>query len=273
MKLKLFAFSLLLMVAGHVHAQMGDLSRINLLTYGGLPVMDSSLAIPRILINTAYISAYEENLRNPVWVAFRLGNAKGTLSVQNWERPDRFVADERTSSRVDHDAYNSTGYDRGHMAPNATMLSQYGQIGQLETYLMTNICPQKPALNQRIWSELEKQERDIISQDDTPGKEVHDVYVITGPIFGQTPARITQNVAVPESFYRIIAYRKGYNATLKAVAFIIPQDPPTQNLKDYYTTVDRIEQLTHINFFPKLSETVQRNLESKKRDMQLIDLP
>lgn len=272
MKKTFFLLALNLFTVLVAFCQTGDLSRINLLSTGGLPVVDSSFARPKILINETYISAYDENLRNPLWVAFRLGNAKGTLNVQKWERPDLFVADERTSSRVSHDAYTGSGYDRGHMAPNATMLSQYGQLGQMETFLMTNITPQKPALNQKIWADLEAKEREVISQDDTPNKEVHDVYVITGPIFDNSPQRIGQNVAVPVSFFRIIAFRKGYGGALKAVAFIIPQNPTTQNLADYYRTIDEIEQLTHINFFPKLTTTVQNNLESKKRDMQLNDL-
>lgn len=275
MKRKLLSISLSLLASISVFGQTGNLSRINMLTYGGLPLIDSTVSKPKILINDTYISAYDEDLRNPVWVAYRLGNAKGTLNIQKWERPELFVADERTTSKVDHDVYKGSGYDRGHMAPNATILAQYGQLGQMETFLMTNITPQKPVLNQKIWADLEALERDVISQDDTPNKEVHDVYVITGPIFGPSPIRIgkgTKSVAVPISFFRIIAFRKGYTGTFKAVSFIIPQEPPTQNIKDYYRSIDDIEQLTHIDFFPKLTETVQRNLESKKRDVQLNDL-
>lgn len=225
-----------------------------------------------VLFNSGYICAYDEGLRNPLYVAFRLGNAKGTLTTQGWERPDRFVADLRTQSRVDHEAYTGSNYDRGHMAPNATMLSQYGQLGQLETYLMTNITPQTPKLNQGIWAELEKKEREVISQDDTQGKEVHDVFVITGPIFDANPKRIAQNVAVPVSFYRILAFRKGYNGTLKAVALIIPQDPASKDLSTYLTTVDAIETLTHIDFFPSLTAVQQKNIEGKKRDFQLNEM-
>lgn len=261
-----------------VFGQIGNLSRINMLTYGGLPVVESSFSQPKVLINESYITAYDEKLRNPVWVAFRLGNYQDTAKIQKWdkiqkwERPDFFVADERTDSKVTHEAYDKSGYDRGHMAPNATMLYQYGQLAQLETFLMSNITPQKPNLNQKIWADLEKIERDVISQDDTKDKEVTDVYVITGPIFGSNPARIKQDVAVPVSFFRIIAFRKGYFGTLKAVSFIIPQDVADRDLTRYLTTVDEIERLTHINFFPKLTDKVQHNLESKVRNLQLEDL-
>ncbi|WP_407430158.1 DNA/RNA non-specific endonuclease [Arcticibacter sp.] len=256
------------------YAQIGDLSKIGLLTHGGLPVKESLAPDDqvKVLINAAYISCYDEQLKNPLWVAYRLGNMKGEFKYVNWERPFRFLTDYRTESRVDHDAFNRSGYDRGHMAPNATILSQYGQLGQLETYLMTNICPQSPALNQGLWASLEKLERESLSQDDTPNKEVHDLFVITGPVFDKNPRRLASGVAVPTGFYRILAFRKGYTGTLKAVAFLFPQNPQSKKLQDYLTTIDHLESLTSLNFFPELSRAVQHNLESKKRDLLLNEV-
>ncbi len=91
---------------------------------------------------------------------------KTDISVPKWERPFRFEIDIRTDAKVNHDDYTGTGYDRGHMAPNAALLAQYGQIAQLETYLMSNICPQTGSLNRGIWAKLETQARNVISQDD-----------------------------------------------------------------------------------------------------------
>lgn len=256
------------------YAQIGDLSKIGLLTYGGLPLKQTSVTNDqvKVLINAAYISCYDENLKNPLWVAYRLGNMKGEFKYANWERPFRFIADYRTESRVDHDAFNKSGFDRGHMAPNATILSQYGQLGQLETYLMTNISPQSPSLNQGLWANLEKFERESLSQDDTPNKEVHDLFVITGPVFDKNPQILNSGVAVPTAFYRILAFRRGYTGTLKAVAFLFPQKPQSKKLSDYLTTVDHIELITDLNFFPELSKAVQHNLESKKRDLLLNEV-
>ncbi|MGV3705551.1 MAG: DNA/RNA non-specific endonuclease [Arcticibacter sp.] len=255
-------------------AQIGDLAKIGLFTHGGLPVrttLDTENQT-KVLINSTYISCYDEKLKNPLWVAYRLGNIKGEFKYTNWERPFRFLADYRTDSKVDHDAFKGSGFDRGHMAPNATILSQYGQAAQLETYLMTNISPQSPALNQGLWAELEKLERESLSQDDTPNKEVHDLFVITGPVFNDKPRKLSSGVAVPTGFYRILAFRKGYTGTLKAVAFLFPQNPQSKKLSDYLTTVDQIESLTQLDFFPELSKSVQLNLESKKRDLRLGEL-
>ena len=269
MKRFFLLFSLLSQLS---YAQVNDSQQISMFTYGGLPAPELGHAPVKVLMNWSYVTGYNEQKKNPAWVAYRLGNMKGEYDFKNWERPDRFIADRRLGSQIDHEAYTSSGYDRGHMAPNATMLSQYGQMAQMETYLTTNICPQKPQLNQKLWAALEKLEREVISQDDTKGKEVHDLFVITGPVFSAKPDTLSSGIAIPDSFFKILAFRRGYLGTVKAVCFLIPQQPATNNLSDYLTTIDKIESLTHLDFFPELSETRQRNLESVKRDLQLNDL-
>jgi endonuclease G len=274
--IRLVLFLLLTTISSLAFSQNQDeIAKIGLFTYGGLPTVDGTGTEIKTLYNTAYISGYSEELRVPLWVVYRLGNMKETTyEFTNWERPRRFAVDYRTTSRVDHDAYNGTGYDRGHMAPNSAILSQYGQMAQLETYLMTNIIPQTEALNQGIWMQLEGKVRTELSQFDDPDNGITDVFVITGPIFDtDPPARLPeQNVAIPTHSYKILAYRRGYFGTIKAVAFIIPQSPTSENFFDYVVTVDEVEERTGLNFFSELSTTKQHNLESRKRDFELNDL-
>ena len=241
-----------------------------LFTYGGFPELKQSQEGYKVLVNTAYAVGYSETLKNPLWAAYRAGNLKGKQnSPTRWERPARFLVDTRTDARVEHDDYISS-YERGHMVPDAMMGYQYGQIAQYETYLLSNICPQTRLLNRGIWMQLEGEIRDKLSQDDTEDKEVHDVWVITGPIFQSNPIpTLASGIPIPDSFYKIIAYRRGYNGTVKAVSFVIPQEPSTDDIFDYLSSVDQIEALTGIDFFPELSTVKQDNLESVKRDFLL----
>ena len=249
-----------------------NIYRAKLFTYGGFPIAQDNGPDFKILINTGYAVGYSETLKNPLWAVYRLGNKK-TEFVQKWERPWTFFVDDRTDSKVAHDDYTSSGYDRGHMVPNASILEQYGQMAQLETYLMSNICPQKPSLNRGIWMHLEGKIRDEISQDDTKNKEIHSVYVITGPIFKKNPPdKLSSGVVIPEEFYKIIAFKKGYRGTLKAVSFIFPQEPQSDNYLDYVKTIDEIEGLTGLNFFPEMTVRKQKNLESKKRGFGLEEI-
>lgn len=276
--MKFVLFIALALSASTVGAQ--DLQKIDLFTYGGLPTADSLNENLQVLYNTAFITGYSNSLKNPIWTVYRYGNLKGKYEEQepkleNWERPFEFKTDQRTLSKVKHEDYNNAGFDRGHMAPNAGMLEQYGQMAQLETFLMSNISPQHKDLNQKIWAKLETEIRTKISQDDTQNKEVHDLYIICGPIFETHPIqRLQSGVAVPTSFFCIIAFHRGFGSTIKAVALKFPQQPdPNKVFLDFVTTVDEIEHATNLNFFPGLSSQKQANLESKKRDFQLNDIP
>ncbi len=268
-------FVLALGAIGQCFAQNDDLHRLALFTYGGAPVGDPDL---KVLVNTAYAVGYDEDLKNPVWAVYRLGNLRSSTDFEKWERPSRFIVDPRTMARVKHDDFtrrwDGVTWDRGHMAPNSAMERQYGQQAQLETYFMTNVCPQTSSLNQGIWQGLEQQVRETISQDDTANNEVHDVWIIAGPIFDDTPVeRWTSGIAIPTHFFKIVAYRKGYGGTVKAAAFIFPQKPAHSDLNRYARTVDEVEARTGLEFFPELTATKQRNLESKKRSLTLTDLP
>lgn len=106
----------------------------------------------KVLNNIGYTVGYSENRRNPLWSAyqcFRVANP------EKHKRPSRFKIDPRTESKVTHDDYTNTGYSRGHMSPNYAIDTRYGRDAQLETFLMSNICPQRQSLNGGRWQQLE----------------------------------------------------------------------------------------------------------------------
>ncbi|WP_116787815.1 DNA/RNA non-specific endonuclease [Flavobacterium psychrotrophum] len=245
-----------------------------LFSYSGLP---KGVDV-QVLYNQGFIIGYSNALKNPLWACYRLGNAKGAYGtaeekIEKWERPFQFQHDIRTQAQVTHQDYEGSGYDRGHMAPDAAIQAQYGQRALMETYLMSNIIPQHKDLNRGIWQKLEEYERKTLSQDDTNGKEVNDLYVITGPVFATKPDTLASGVAVPTHCFKIYAYKRGYQGTVKTVAFLFPQHPQSDEFNTYLTTVDAIEKLTGLDFFSELTETKQRNLESKKRDFTLTEIP
>ena len=104
---------------------------------------------------------------------------------------------------------------------------------------------------ERPWTFYSKQKSEMrFHQNDTENKQVHSVYVITGPIFKKNPpGRLESGVAIPDEFYKIIAFKKGYFGTLKAVSLIFPQEPETEFM-DYVAAIDQIDLLTGVwNFF------------------------
>lgn len=92
--------------------------------------------------------------------------------------------DKRTAARVEPDDYTRSGYDRGHMAPNYGIATRFGRQAQEETFLMSNISPQKHGLNAGVWKTLEQR-----IATNYPGR-FGEVWVLAGPVFAARPERL-----------------------------------------------------------------------------------
>lgn len=217
--------------------------------YAGLPKGDLPVVVLR---NAGYIAGYSEARCDPLWVCYRLSRVS---DEQSPPRPDHFSADVRTMSKVPPDAYVGTGYDRGHLAPNYGIGSRYGAAAQLETFLMSNVVPQKPSLNRYAWKRLEESEARQYAQ------TCEEVWIITGPVFDADIQRLPSGVEIPDACYKIIVDEDG--DSLRVLAFIIPQDVPTQaRFGDYLTSVDDVERQTGLDFLADLPDTVEHPLEA-----------
>jgi endonuclease G len=151
--------------------------------------------------------------------------------------------------------YTHSGFDRGHMAPNFGIATRYGREGQLETFLMSNIIPQDPSVNQGIWKHLEMR----IAR--RYGLYFSEVWVITGPIFQKPVSKLESGVAIPEAYYKIIADEHGGH--LRTLSFIFEMNcPPYTRIKKRLVSIDEIEEKTGLNFFPDLAAEQQDELES-----------
>jgi endonuclease G len=47
----------------------------------------------------------------------------------------------------------------------------------------------------------------------------------------------------------------------KMIAFILPNETGTKPLEDYTVSVDSVEKVTHIHFFPSLSDTLKSSFK------------
>jgi endonuclease G len=217
--------------------------------YGGAPAGSAT----RLLANTGYVAGYSDPLGNPLWAAYRIKDAAVTDSPP---RPENFAADPRTIARIDPAVYTRSGYDRGHLAPNHAIATRYGRTAQEETFLMSNIIPQKHGLNAGLWKSLEQK---IAAN--YPGR-FGEVWVIAGPVFGARPERLQRRVAVPEACYMIIVDES--DGRVRAQAFIFPQEPGKQLLDSYLTTIDEIERRTGLDFLAELPDDAENALEGRQ---------
>lgn len=211
----------------------------------------------RIFRNHGFILGYSDLRGNPLWVEYALSPvAENTPSLK---RPSHFTTDWRGFNRVSHDSYSKSTYDRGHMAPNHAISVLYGQEGQLDSFLMTNITPQKPNLNQKLWQHLEAIELKSFT------KLSHKVWVITGPVFTGSNKRLASDwkVEIPDAFFKIYLTEAKANKPSIAMAFLIPQDVTgKESLTKFVTSIDNIEKQTGLDFFNELDDKVEAGLEA-----------
>ncbi|MFZ2406086.1 MAG: DNA/RNA non-specific endonuclease [Methylobacter sp.] len=211
----------------------------------------------RILRNHGFIMGYSDLRGNPLWVEYALtADAENAPSLK---RPNRFETDWRGINRVSHDSYQKSGYDRGHMAPNYAMSHLYGRAGQADSFLMTNITPQKAKLNQQLWQHLEETEIKQFA------KNFGKVWVVTGPVFSGTVERLPSDwlVEIPDAFYKIYMTEAASGKPSIALAFLVPQTVNGKEpLAQFVTNIDNIEAQTGIDFFAELDDRIEAHLEA-----------
>lgn len=234
-------------------------------TFGGFPAGGDAL----LLLNRGYAVGYSEDLLNPLWAAYYCGPDK---LYENGKRPGTFSSDARLDSalRLTHRDYNRPlglgfTYDRGHMAPNYAIATRYGREAQLETFLLTNICPQRSSLNQQTWRALEA----LIANVYAP--RFDGVWVIVGPLFGEDPSLYNGKVAIPEAFYCIVV-DKTESGDFRALALIMNQNVSgKRKLADFVTTIRSIERKTGLDFFSAMPDAIEEKMENStpEREWQI----
>lgn len=227
-------------------------------SFKGLPQTQSIANLAgwnKTLPSQAFTVGYSDKRGNPLWVAYRLKPVPGNAPLL--KRPSHFGTDKRAGNQVTHGDYDKSGYDRGHMAPNYAISALYGKQAQAETFMMTNITPQKPNLNRKVWQRLEEVEIKYFT------RLAPTIWVTTGPVFDDAIEylKTAHNVEIPDAFYKLYAMQNGGKTYL--LAFLIPQTVKgNEPLDRYVVTVDRIEELTGLDFFHELEDSEENALEA-----------
>jgi len=212
----------------------------------------------RFLANQGYLVGYSDELASPLWAAYRMQDV--TPLPESGERPDRFEVDRRTIARVDSDAYTNTGYDRGHLAPNYAISTRYGESAQRETFLMSNVMPQKHGLNAGLWKTLE-----LRAATSYPAR-FGEIWILCGPVIDPTltrlPGRGNRRPVIPAECFMILIDES--DNRVRTLAFLFPQEPaPNTDLSHYLTTIDEIERRTDLDFLAALPDDAEAELESR----------
>ena len=220
----------------------------------------------QILYKTGFTISYNRDTTNANWVAWHLteDHTKGPYQ----RKQEVFTEDpEVMTPRATNSDYYNSRYDRGHMCPDGD--NKWDKETMRESFLFTNVCPQNHGLNKYEWNDLEILCREW-------AREYGAIDIVCGPIYssaadrfrvGSTnadaPKTIGRNkVWVPEAFFKVILCRKGHP---KALGFIYRNEGVKQTMEEAVRTVDEIEELTGIDFFPALDDAVEDRIEAKAR--------
>jgi endonuclease G len=144
--------------------------------------------------------------------------------------------------------------DRGHMCPAGD--NRWHWKAMQESFYMTNICPQNHNLNRGDWKELEDACRLWTKKE---GK----LYIVCGPVLYRQKHRTIgrkHKVTVPEAFFKVILSTR--NGHPKAIGFIFKNLSGNHPLKNYVNSVDEVERITGIDFFPALPDDVEKKVEA-----------
>lgn len=119
--------------------------------------------------------------------------------------------------------YSKTGFDRGHLANDASF--DYDKKVLKKTYTMANIIPQYPKVNRYTWIKAERYERMVASKLET-------VTVINLVNYQDDPKTIKNDISIPTSYTKVLFNNKAdFSRCLKY-----------ENIKDIDVKKDKLKQ-------------------------------
>ena len=205
----------------------------------------------QVITHTAYCLSYNETHELANWVAYEL-TAEETHAL--FKRGNRFIPDPLVSTGTADDAdYAGSGYDRGHLAPAGDM--GWSETSMKESFYYSNMTPQVPSFNRGVWKRAEELVRSW-------ALEYKSVYIVTGPVLAASLPTIGHDrVSVPKYFYKVVL--DDHPPVVKGIGFIIPNASSKEPLQDFAVSIDSVEKLTGIDFFPLLPDDLEQRVEYK----------
>lgn len=203
-----------------------------------------------VLVRKNYIVSYNSETKIPNWVAWQLTaeHVDGINKRSGVYQEDKDIP----SPRATNEDYKNTKWSHGHMCPAGD--NKWDEKAMKESNLLTNICPQDRSLNSGLWNKIEQDCRRW-------AKKYGSVYIVCGPVLlNREHETIGKNkVVVPEAFFKVILCLQGVP---KAIGFIIRNNEGKKKRDQFINTIDDVERITGIDFYPALPDEVERKVES-----------
>jgi endonuclease G len=223
----------------------------------GVPAAD------QILFNRHYVIGYSYYFRQAKWALEIVDPDNAGLERLDNFRPDYRIPEKFRPDLVD---YAGSGYDRGHLVASANQRET--DLQNSETFLLSNMSPQSPEFNRRIWRQLESEVRKLNDKE-----IVLETYVICGPIFyfdqpvvciGNTEDGNDVSIPVPNAYFKSVLTedRKG---KLTMWSFVLPNIPSKAKLSEFQVSTSTVEKLAGIKLWETL---VGAKIEREKNQIR-----
>jgi endonuclease G, mitochondrial len=233
-----------------------------------------------LMVKPHFALSYNSEKGTPNWVSWRLVKEDlGNVARKNDFHPDPDLP--RAFYKVKPGDYDHSGFDRGHMCPNADR--EASADNAKATFVMSNMVPQSAELNRRSWEKLEDYCRKLAHA----GKEL---YIVAGPagkggwgliekkekgavehtkVFQTTLAG--GKVTVPASCWKVVLVLdrgEGPPATrvtkqTQIIAVVMPNDDAPKKWEEHQVTLQQVETLTGFQFFNQTSADALNALRQK----------
>lgn len=218
----------------------------------GAPVCD------QILTGRHFTIGYSWYFRQAKWVLEIINPLERLLDIDyaDGERLDNFRADQRIPwrFRASLAAYKGSGFGRGHLVASADLRET--ELQNSETFLLSNMSPQAPNFNRKIWRKLEEEIRELDSDD-----EIMETYVLTAPFFdfgktietiGDRHAKHGIDIPIPHGFVKSV-FAEHKNGGFKLWTFKIDNEKQDKDLGEFLVKTYDAEQYIGGRFWDRVS--------------------
>ncbi len=176
-------------------------------------------------------------------------------------------ADIAPQYQFTEDPYKYSGYDHGHICPSADRLR--ATECNYQTFYITNMQPQFNKFNAGLWEKMEEDVRNWANQSDT-------LYVCKGGTIDnannileyinrsshQSTRVNASHIPVPKFFFMAVLSRK--NSKWQGMGYWVQnlnEDHSNDSRRNYAITIDRLEELTGLDFFCNLPDDIEEEVE------------
>lgn len=222
-----------------------------------------------LLRHPQFTTSYNSDNGIANWVSWHLSTAwRGDAP-----RCNCFFSDNTLPEGFFHattSTYIGTGFDRGHLCPSEDRSASPDD--NAATFLMSNIAPQAPMLNQQPWARLEEYARSLTDQG-------YELYIIAGShgqggsgAKGASAAIAGGRISVPARYWKVMIVLpvgaddlRRISKDTRVIAVNMPNDQSAggHSWEDYQTSIKSIEEATGYRFLSNVPVEIATALKDK----------